>query len=435
MRKGFKKILTKKNKVKELFKKKDSTNFMILFMSSSSFISNGLTIVSGLLVARWLLPEELGLFSSYTIFSSYIILAQIGVPIALGRELPLHIGRGNIKLAEKYAQVSQFYAILLSIVVLAITIVLSIIFLIQGNTEAAAGSFIIGILSCEGFYVNQYLRMLYRGTQDFNKLSIINLFAAFIAFTSIYFVYLWGFYGLCLRALVTFTASMGLTWYWRPTRVRPTFEKESFIHLLKLGFPMYLVSNVYSLWPTLQKTMILAFGGAISLGLYTLAAVVQSGLSTVSGSIGSVTYATMARQWGAGDNVAQLFKMALKPVVLAAGLFVVIVPIAWIIMPYFVEFLIPNYIDGVQAGRWMLITGFIGLFNVWTNIYNVVNHQKQKLYSFLFGVFGWFLTLLALYIYNGFSLEIFPQSMAVGFFLILIYNLVYVNKNKHLKYE
>jgi O-antigen/teichoic acid export membrane protein len=420
---------------KFLTAKKDSINFMILFMSSSSIISNILTIISGLLVARWILPEVMGEFSSYTIFSSYIILAQIGIPIALGRELPLHIGRDDIKLAEQYAKVAQFYALLLSGVMLIISTIISSYLLFQGDLQSAAGFFVIGLLSIDGFYVTQYLKVLYRGTQDFNKLSIISLFQSFVSFGSIYFVYKYGFYGLCFRVVLSFLSGLILTWYWRPTKVKPSYDRASFIHLLKLGFPMFVVTNVYSLWPVFQKTLILALGGTLSLGLYTVATVVQGGLSAVSGSIGSVTYATMANQWGAGKKLSELFKIAIKPVVIGALLFLICIPIGWFALPYFVKLLIPNYLDGVKAGQWMLITGFISLFNVWTNIYNVVNHQKQKLYSFLFGVTGWLITLGLLFEIKGFSLAIFPQSMAVGFFLILMYNLVYVYKNKHLTYE
>lgn len=408
---------------------------MILFMSSSSLISNVLTIISGLLVARWILPEVMGEFSSYTVFSSYIILAQIGIPIALGRELPLNIGKGNVQLAEQYAKIAQFYAILLSFTILIISIIVSIYFLTEGDPQSAAGFFVIGILSIEGFYLTQYLKVLYRGTRDFNKLSIINLLQAFVSFASVYFVYEWGFYGLCLRAVLSFLSGLILTWYWRPTKVKPSYDKDSFLHLLRLGFPMFLVTNVYSLWPVLQKTMILSLGGSLSLGLYMVANVVESSLSTVSGSIGSVTYATMANDWGAGSTIAQLFKLAVKPVILGALLFLVAIPLGWFALPYFVKLLIPNYLDGIKAGQWMLITGFISLFDVWTNIYNVVNNQKEKLFSFLFGVAGWLITLGLLYKTKGFSLEIFPQSMAVGFVLILIYTLLYVYKNKHLKYE
>ena len=166
-----------------------------------------------------------------------------------------------------------------------------------------------------------------------------------------------------------------------------------------------------------------------------LANVVESGLATVSGSIGGVTYATMANQWGQGKNLEQLFKLALKPVVIGALLFAVVIPIGWMVLPYIITQLMPNYTDGIVAAQWMMVAGFISLFNVWTNIYNVVNHQKHKLYSFLCGMAGWLLSLGLLYNLRGFSLEIFPQAMAVGFFIILVHNLLYVKKYRFLKYE
>jgi hypothetical protein len=92
-----------------------------------------------------------------------------------------------------------------------------------------------------------------------------------------------------------------------------------------------------------------------------IANVVESGLATVSGSIGGVTYATMANQWGQGKNLEQLFKLALKPVVLGALLFAVVIPIGWMVLPYFVTQLMPNYTGGIVAAQWMMVAGFISL--------------------------------------------------------------------------
>jgi len=411
------------------------TNFMILFLSSSNIISSILTIVSGLIIARWILPETLGKFNSYTVFSSYIILAQIGIPIALGRELPLYLGRNQVDIAERYARTAHGYSLILGVGVLIITSIISTIYLLHKDYLNAFGTFTVGILSFKGLYTTKYLKVLYRGTSDFNKLSIINIVTAVISFAGIYLVYTWDFYGLCTRALLVFLVDLLLTWIWRPTKAKAEFKLDSFKHLFKLGFPMFLVTNIYSLWPLIQKTLILAFGGNVFLGLYVVATMVNSGFTTVTSAISNVTYASMARKWGNGGSLISLAQIMYKPIFLAVLLFLVVIPIGWLILPGFIDKFIPNYHDGILAGQWMLIAGFVSILNVSSGIYNVVNRQKERLITFLTGFVFWFLSLIILYKLKGFSLEIFPQALSLGYLTIFLLNINFIRKFKTLTFE
>lgn len=408
---------------------------MILFLSISNIIANALTIVSGLFVAKWLLPEELGSFSSFTIITGYIILIQLGIPSGLSRELPYFLGKGSKEEAYAYASAAQFWQKGLGLVVLTLGAVVSMFCLIRGEYMIAAGSLVIGFTAWQGLYVTKYLKVLYRTNRDFNKLSWIKLVVAATSFISIVFVYKFNFYGLCMRAILVVLIDFAVTYAWRPIKVKARFEKAPFMALMRVGLPMYGVANIYGLWPLLQRTIVVSLGGPKALGLFALATMVEGAMKTVSSSISSVIYPTMAAQWGTGATVKLLVKSARRPIIMASGIFFISIPFAWWILPIFVESVLPNYMEGVNAAQWMLLVGFLGLFTVFGNIYNVIKNQKDRLKMFILGISGWAVTVVVIYYIQGYSLVIFPKAMVVAYLIMLAVNAFHIKRDLELNAE
>lgn len=409
-------------------KKLDSTNLMVLFLSFSNLIANALNIVSGLFVARWLLPSELGTFSSFTIFTGYIILVQLGIPSAMSRELPYYIGTNNKEKAYQLTSVSQYWQKLLSFSVLGLGIATSIVFLILENYIYAAGIFVVALMSWQGLYVTKYLKILYRTNKDFNKLSWIKLINGVSAFVTIVLVWKFGFYGLCLRAVVNILIDFIITYYWRPIKVKAYWDKLSFINLIRLGLPMYGVASVYGLWPLVQRTLILSMGGSTALGLFAIATMVEGGMKTVTSSLGSVMYPTMTTQWGKGLRLNQIMNKLKKPFGLSFILLAVSIPVGWWLLPYFIETLLPNYVGGIEAAQWMLIVGLLSLSNVFSNVYNIVKDQKNRLINYVSGFLIWLICVYILKFSKGFELEIFPQAMIPALIIMALINFIYIKK-------
>ena len=415
--------------------KKGSTNAMILFLSSSSIISNALNIISGLFVAKWLLPEELGSFNTFTIFTGYIILIQAGIPSALSRELPYYLGSGEKEMALRYTSVSQYWQKTLANVCLLIGFLISGFFLWEGNYQYAAGSIVVGFLVWQGLYVTKYLKILYRTNKDFNKLSWINLINAGVAFSGIFFVYLYGFYGLCIRAVLGVVVDFVITYRWRPIKVKAEWNKSSFMDLMKLGLPMFGVASIYGLWPLLQRTLVLTLGGTRSLGLFALAIMVQTSMNTVSASLSSVMYPTMTTAWGKGEKLKTIFMELLKPFGVAFIVFLLLIPVGWWLLPIFVREFLPNYLGGVPAGQWMLIVGLFSLTNVFSNVYNIVKDQRKRFLNYISGVISWAITVYLLYFFQGFSLDIYPKGMVAAFVVMGIINFFYIKKRLHFNHR
>ena len=401
---------------KEGIKKRlNSTSGMIAITSFSSIGSSILTITSGLLVAKLMLPEELGLFNSFSIFTSYIILSQMGIPNGLAREIPFLFGKKEKTKAHQLAAVAQYFSLVLGISMLIIGFVISFYFLTKLNYEYALGSVIIGITSFQTFYITKYLKVLYRSNADFNKLAVINISISVISLISVLFVWKYGFYGLGIRVIAIAMADLFLSYFWRPIRVVPRWSYVNFKELFVVGAPIFFVSSVYGLWPTIQRTVILILGGAKALGLFALAIIVQNMLSLINSSISGVTFPKMSYVFGEGAKFKELIKIPAKFAVVSFVLFVVIAIVGWFLLPIVIHWLLPNYAEGIYAAQWMLIVALVSVFGVFSSVYVVIRRNMDRLKAYSSGVVVWAFFVYLQYSLYGFDLVIFPKAMVMGY--------------------
>lgn len=405
---------------------------MVAFMSAASLLNNALTIVSGLLVAKWLLPQELGLFNSFSVLTSYIILVQLGIPSGLSRQLPFYFGKNEQQKALTCAASANQWGLLTGISCMIVSLPVAIFFFSAGNYTVAAGVIVVGITSFQGLYVTKYLKILYRSNNDFNRLTTIDIINAVVAFLSIFFVWKYKFYGLCIRAVIAVVIDLSFTYYWRPVKVRRQWNKAEFNELMKIGFPIYWVANIYSLWPMVQRTVIVSMGGTKALGLFSLAAIVETAMKTLTNAISSVSFPRMAFAWGQKEDFMHLLTIPFKPVLVSAAANTVVAVAGWFLLPFLIKSLLPNYVEATAAAQWMLWVGWMASFSVFSNVYMIIQKNMDRLWSYVAGVAAWLICSFVLNKVMGFNLIIFPLATMVGF--VFIYAVDVINFRRYYLY-
>lgn len=377
-------------------------------------ISNVVRIISGILVARFVLPEMLGTFNGIGIIIGYLPILQLGVMNGLNRELPYCFGKGDIEKAKGYASVAQFWELALSLMAFTLLTLIAIYYLFQAQYLYAAGFFSYGLSSIYHYYGQNYLQILFRTNHDFNKLSNISLIIAFASLITVVLVWKWQFYGLCIRSIVLVAVEMYFLWKWKPLFVLPAWDFQMIKEIVRVGMPIFIVGIVFAIWTTLQNTLVLKMGGAEQYGLFSLALMVGSSVGIFASSIEQVLYPKMSFEYGTGKGINDLLKLSYKPILYTFLFLIPSIIIGWIILPFFVDWLLPKYSDGVDAARWTLLLLLISVFGVNNSLFNVLKKQKDLLISLFGGIIGFLSTLFFLYYFRGFSLVIFPQSMIVG---------------------
>ena len=396
-------------------KKEVSTSRLIAVTSFSNLITTGVSILSGLLVAKILLPEQLGLFNSFTLFTSYIILMQIGIPNGLSREIPFLFGKNEFDLAKNYAAVAQFFSLTLGGVIFLLSVLAAFYYVFNSNYIFAIGSIIVGVTSFQTLYVAKYLRILYRTNLDFKRIALVNIIVAFFSLLTILLVWKYEFYGLCLRVIILALVDWFFCFLWRPIKVKPKWNYFQFKELLKVGTPIFLVASVYGLWPTIQRTLIVLLGGVYALGLFALAIIVQNVLAQINNSINTVTFPKMSFEYGKGTSFIEVLKIPSKFVMYSLLIFSAIALVGWWLLPVLVHYFLPNYIEGIEAAKWMLLVSVISVFGTFSSIYVVLKRNMDRLKSYSIGVLVWALFVYVFYSINGFSLILFPQAMILGY--------------------
>ena len=417
-----------KNPISYIRRNKNNTNFMIFNVASSNMYANVLRIIGGFVTAYFVTPKELGEFNAFQLIIAYFPILQIGITNALGRQLPLYIGRGDKESAVKNVQTAQFWELLLGLGSSFVFLLLSIYNLFTGNQVNTWGYGCLSVTTFATFYGKNFLTILYRTNQDFNKLARNALINSTFSFVLISIVWLWGFEGLCLRAVMTSVLELVLLWIWRPMKTKPKFYKNIFVDLIKIGVPIYIVGIVVAYWTNINNTIILKLGGTESYGYYSLAIAVVSSLTILGTSVTEVLYPKMSQGFGSGMTVKEMMRLPRKPVLINLILCVPVIIMIWWVLPWIVPILLPKYVGGIEAAQYAAFLIIPSVLNCYNLVFNVTKKQMDYMFTVLIGMVFYVVVALGMYKSLGFSLKLFPLAMIVGKMSQLVAMLFFVKK-------
>lgn len=401
-----------KSKISILLNNRSIASLTGLF-AGGNLISLILRMLGGILTARVVTPSVLGLFNGLGLVLSYAPLLQLGILNGLSRELPFLIGKGDGKTAQELAAAAQIWALVVGGTVSLILGGLSVWFIIQHKWELAAGWITYAFGAMALFYGHYYLQITYRTRGDFAKLALFNMITNIIGILSILFVWKYGFYGLCIRYLVIGIIDLGLLWYWRPIKVKPSFNWIHIKHLLKIGAPIFVVGQIYLWWIALDSTLVLRFMGSSGLGLYQLAIIVSSAIAVLPSAVSGITYPKMAEEFGSTNKIENLIHIVRKPIIYMTLGIIPAVFLAWKSLPYLTLFLMPKYANGINAAQWTLLVAALLCLTPINSAFNVVKRQDLYGFAMIIGLVAYLGSLF--YLIRGKPyLAAFPQAMAIG---------------------
>lgn len=285
-------------------------------------------------------------------------------------------------------------------------------YLAHADSWKAAGWFTNAILVVFLFY-NGYLQMTYRTSQDFARLALAGVVQSSAGLALVALVAVFNFYGLCLRALLSAAIGALILFWWRPVRVRPRWGIEPLKHLLRIGAPIFVVGQAYTLWAVINRTLVLKLAGTEAIGLYSMAVLAGTAITLLPTAVSQIVYPRMAEQYGRRENAADLIRIALRPMLFTVAAVVPVVAAAWLLAGPAVRLVIPAYVGAVPAIQWTLPTAIISSFGPATNVFNVVRRQRLYLVAILIGILAYGVSLLWL-VRDSVVLAAFPQAMLIG---------------------
>jgi len=376
-------------------------------------LSTGLRMAGAILTAKFCEPSSLGLFNAIGLVLGYAPFLQLGILNGLSRELPFYVGKGDHGRVRELASAAQAWAITVGGFVALIMFGVALWEAFRGHWRVSAGW---GANACAAFalfYGQYYLQFLYRTHGDFAKLALFSVAQSALSLLLVSAVWLFGYYGLCLRIAVANFFLLGLLWCWRPLRVPTKWAREHLTHLLKIGAPIFGVGMLYSWWIVLDSTLVLKEMGITALGLYSLVGMTTQAMTLLSQAVSSITYPQMAEQFGRTGKYRDCVRIAIKPCLyLLAGMIPLATAAWWIAPPVILHFL-PKYRDAIPAVQWTAVCSIALCLDPLNNAFNIVKRQDIYAIAIGAGMLSYFICLKYL-LSRGPSLTAFPVAMLCG---------------------
>ncbi len=403
---------------------------VLIKFTGSQVLYNGLRMVAGFLVVRMIAPEIYGAFSGVGVFLGYVLLGHFGIINGLGRDIPFELGKNNQLLVKRLASLGLWVSYLVGAIasfIFLLALLYQVLYGTQSDVIVYASYTIISF-----FYLlnKQFLPVLFRTNNEFDTLSKINIGMAFVNIASVSLVWGYGFYGLCLRAVLLICIEFILLYYYRPINVSPHWDTKLAISQIKTGLPIYAVGQVRPLWATVQNNLIFSMGGPLQFGYFALANIINGALGVIPNAISQVVYPKMSIQLGEGKSVAEILKKIIKPTIFLFLIIFSIGGVTYWLLPLIVPLLLPKYVGGVEVAQWSVFIPVVASLGLVNNIYNVVKKQKWYFISLLTGALSGLGYTIIMVLTEGFNLVYFPQGMLIGFFIQVVLSFAFLSKLK-----
>jgi O-antigen/teichoic acid export membrane protein len=392
-----------------------------LYGTSSMFMSIA-TMVAGIVMIKWLEPEQIGLWQSLTVITAYTSFAQLGINQGLNRELPYHYGKGDVSKGNSLAETNQAYATFLSLFFLSITIIaVSVLLLFSKPYSLIAGVLTLGlVISLNTF--NNFLVVTYRSAKAFNKLSIVYFTNGFLILLLLPFIYFFKYYGLLMYSFSSALFLNTLMFIFRPLKIKSSFKRIEVIHLIKTGFPIFVMGYLRNVARTSIRLTLLFKGGIKIVGLFSPVSAVYSVMSLFPNIFANYFYPQMTYRYGKTGDPKILWPIVVKTYLILFSISIPLVILIWCITPYVINTYFQKYSESIKAIQIMAISLSFGGAIITHNVFYSI---KAYTYSYVY-------TAVELLLYGLVPIamiNVFSNILTSVSFSVLIINIITFSLN------
>lgn len=337
--------------------------------AGSTLLVQASRFVVSLVAAKLLGPFNFGIWNAVSTLLVYGLSVHGGVLNGMNREVPYHSGRGDSAKVAQVRRVGLTIGLLSAFLAGLITLGASQLPVWSSTVRAALGA-TAALLLMQQLY--QYFQFALKSSIRFDLVSWQQLALA-VAFplTVLPATATFGLPGfiasqalaMAIAAAVITRAmpfSLGLEWNWPET-----------VRLAWIGLPIMTAGILYAFLTTVDRWVVLALLGTVSLGYYSLAILTMSALGVLPTVISEQMYPRMALTFGSKQvysAIAPLIKRqvllnvaVMTPVLLVVVL--IVLPLAPSFLPAFAPGVVPAQIASLSFVFLAVSAGFGNFLN------------------------------------------------------------------------
>ncbi len=381
----------------------------IISYSSAMLVSRFLTGVQGLVLIRLLEPEVLGVWLGLQLIALYGVHAHFGLINAVNRQVPFYRGRNELDSASNVEELARGSLSILSAVGLCVLAALYP----SGWFDSAAGRGALAVTMATIININvQFYVGLFRARHEFGKAGLISVINSVVIFIGLPLVYFFGFNGLLWRAIVAavivFISCIAMDGF----VYRMKHNGREVLGLIRIGFPIMVMSYGIVLFSAMDRTLILLFLDERAMGEYALCFAAATIVSLLPGLIGQVYYPRMTEAFSVSGITRGLVRICAQSSLVSAAIAGCVCLACYFVLPPVVDLWFPKYTQGVPALRIALIAYFLLSFTAGPNYFLISTVQKRR--QFMIYVAAAVLMLLSGYWLANYGLVGIAWSLVIG---------------------
>lgn len=417
----------------EFIKKYFSANFLDLTFFRylfSSIFGSVTSLFAGFFTYRYIEPVFLGIWAFFSILEVYSTFSRLGVINGIGRELPYLLGKNMLAEARKLASTALGYSIISNLFLFIIVPIFVFSFYFNAHNIYHILSLIVIVLRILFSSYTSYLSVTFRTGESFIDLSRIQNVLSVIKLFSLPLVIYWGFTGLLIREFMLSFLEMIFFHIKRPMKVRIELDRFSFISLVKVGFPLFMVSYLVGVIETFPRIYIVKFGTITDLGLFSPVIVILGLAVILPNSIVSYMYPKMSFEFGLHESRVKLWKVVKFTAIISFLSSVPMFIVVYVLADQ-VTWLFPKYSASVP---YLKISSFALLFIGYKSsslTFSVLKSWKSMIINTLVFLAVSVLSIIILKQFFSNVLEVASYSIILTFAFMFFFSLYLSNRAIH----
>lgn len=382
--------------------------------SIATSLSLVLNLATGLIVARQLGPLVFGIWTALQVLLQYSQWTQLGVLNGLAREMPRQRGQGHPEAVQQIQNIGGSLALTTALVVAMLLLLASELNLGLDPLTVVGLRYLSALVVVRQAY--NFLQTTYRSHLEFTLISglaVANSVAGVVV--KIPSAILFGFHGFMIANIAIPLGLIAFALYRKPLHFRLQWDLATSVSLLKVGFPIWLAGVVYTVFVTLDRTLIGLMLGVVQLGYYGLTSLLRNALAVLPIALSEVLYPRLSERYGEAGNDKALRNYVVLPMTAMACIMPFFLGVAYVMWPVIVTLALANYVPGIRATQ-IYILGFY--FSMFTGGGFLLATNRQYLYLWFIGLAVMVSAMVTLILVrSGWGIEGAAVAVGVGSFV------------------
>lgn len=343
-------------------------------VTAANYLAAAITFAGHIIFRRYISPEEYGVWEMLIVILSYITAAELGLNNGMSKELPFYLGRNDTERARS-VQDSVATVVLAMTGVIALSLFAASFFLAgRYPAEWIWGLRFLSAIAVLSQAHNLYITLL-KSYKDFATLSVLRvLYPLLMTLFSFALIYRFGIYGLFAGNVLAVVCSLAYVARMTGYGLRPRADLAVLKPVFRVGLVMFVWGYLSGIFLTLDRLLIAKYFGAASLGLYSIATMVQSAMTNFPRSISSNMYPRIIQAYGRNGDPTDVARYVVVSARMLACLAAFLMGVSYFAVELPVRYLLPDYAAGLGATKILIIgTGIISLRYTFEHLLVAVN--------------------------------------------------------------